>query len=285
MSNPGNSPNDLQRQQRARALNGAGSLATEQNDFDSAMRYHQEGLLLRRALGDEMGVADVLHNMGLVARCQGEYVQALQQFEASLAISRQLNPDPAADVMNWVNIGITAYEMGNPALASQWLEAALIHARSQPDLWVMAFTAAALADLLHLQGDLIRAEVLATESVQLYRQLGDTLFLPEPMLLLANLAYARGDLTQAHDLCQIVLTAYRAINDNHGIANVLQVQAWLALTEGTASGDATEAVARAAALTDQARTLRASVKRAISPREQAEFARLDRVLGRADTPI
>ena len=276
---------DLQRQQRARALNGAGSLATEQSDFASAMRYHQEGLVLRRALGDEMGVADVLHNMGLVARGQGEYVQALRQFEESLAISRQLNQDPATDVMNCVNIGITAYEMGNPALARQWLEEALTHARGQPDLWVMAFTAAALADLLHFQGELLRAEALATESLQLYQQLGDTLFLPEPMLLLANLAYARGDLTQAHDLCQIVLTAYRAIDDTHGIANVLQVQAWLALTEGTASGDATEAVAHAAALTDQARTLRASVKRAISPREQAEYARLDRVLGRADTPI
>lgn len=271
---------ELHQQQRARALNGAGSLATEQNDFANAMRYHQEGLLLRRALGDQRGVADVLHNIGLVARCQGDYEAAMQHFAESLTLSRQLMPAAAPDVMSYVNIGLTAYEMGNPALARQWLEEAMTYAHNQADQWVTAYSATALAELLLTQGEVTQAEQLATESRHLYEQLGDTLFLPEPLLLLATIAYQRGALAAAHDLCQRVLTAYQAMDDSHGIANVLQVQAWLALAEHPAADPADEKLRHAAALADQARALRASVQRAISPREQADYARLDAALGR-----
>jgi len=71
-----------------------------------------------------------------------------------------------------------------------------------------------------------------------------------------------------------VLTAYRALDDTHGIANALQLQAWLTLAAGPDNRQ------QATALADQARALRARVKRALSPREQAEYRRLDEALGR-----
>ena len=128
-------PGDRYRQQRARALNGAGSLATEQGDFASAMRYHQEGLALRRALGDQAGGADILHNMALTARCQGDFVQALQWFEESLAITVQMGAAAESDVMNYANIGITHFELGELAQAQPWLETALVTAR-EPERWL-----------------------------------------------------------------------------------------------------------------------------------------------------
>ena len=70
---PGNAPGERHQRQRARALNGAGALATEQSDFAAAMRYHQEGLALRRALGDQAGAADILHNMALTAALPGRF--------------------------------------------------------------------------------------------------------------------------------------------------------------------------------------------------------------------
>ena len=125
-------PGDRYRQQRSRALNGAGSLATELNDLDAAMRYHQEGLALRRALGDQAGAADVLHNMALTARCQGDFTQALHWFEESLAITVAMGNAAESDVMNYANIGITHFEMGDLAQARPWLETALV-ARAQPE--------------------------------------------------------------------------------------------------------------------------------------------------------
>jgi predicted ATPase len=267
-------PNDRYRQQRARALNGAGSLATEQGDFDAALRYHQEGLALRRALGDQAGAADILHNLALTARCQGDFTQALQWFEESLGEMVKLGHAPESDVMNYTNIGITHFEMGNLALAQPWLETALVSARSQNDGWRAAFVAANLADLLLAQGDLSRAEGLAQESVQDFKRFGDQLYLAEALLVLARVTVRRGERQQAHELCHTVFDIYRGIDDRHGIANVLQVQAWLAL----ADPDQPQGRDHARALFEQACSLRTAVPRAIAPYEQAEYENLRRAL-------
>jgi predicted ATPase/transcriptional regulator with XRE-family HTH domain len=272
-------PGDRYRQHRSRALNGAGSLATELGEFANALRYHQEGLALRRALGDHAGAADVLHNLALTARCQGDFAQALQWFEESLDEMVQLGHAPESDVMACANIGITHFEMGNLALALPWLETALVSAQSQSDGWRTAYVAANLASLLLAQGELARAEQLAQESVQDFERLGDQFFLAEALLVLAKVMVRRGDLRQAHELCRTTLEIHRAIDDRHGIANVLQVQAWLALeggdrTDQTDQPDPAERRDLACRLFEQARTLRASVPRAPAPYEQAEYERL-----------
>lgn len=279
-------PGDRYRQHRSRALNGAGSLATELGDFANALRYHQEGLALRRALGDHAGAADVLHNLALTARCQGDFAQALQWFEESLALMVQLGHAAESDVMGCVNIGITHFEMGNPGLGRPWLETALASARSQRDGWRTAYVAANLANLLLAQGELARAEQLAQESVQDFERLGDQFFLAEALLVLAKVTARRGTRQQAHELCRKVLDLYRAIDDRHGIANVLQAQAWLALGDGDQTdrpdpADPTDLAARkdlARRLFEQACTLRTAVPRAIAPHEQAEYERLRKAL-------
>jgi hypothetical protein len=39
----------------AKALNGAGVLASRQSDYASALALHERALALRRALGDQIG--------------------------------------------------------------------------------------------------------------------------------------------------------------------------------------------------------------------------------------
>lgn len=263
-------PDDRCRQQRARALNGAGALATEMGRLDEAMRYYQEGLALRQALGDQIGASDMLHNMALNARCQGNFAQALQWFEESLAVTVALGGAAESDVMNYANIGITHFEMGDLAAAQPWLETALVESRRQHDGWRSAFITYNLAHLLLAQDDTDRAEQLARESVLEFEQLGDHLFLAEAQLVLGKVMDRRGDRRQAHALYQRVLAIYRGIDDPHGIANVLQAQAWLALTDD----DRPQGRVAARALLEQAYALRVSVPRALSPYEQEEYAQL-----------
>jgi tetratricopeptide (TPR) repeat protein len=272
----------LGQKRRATALNGAGSLATEQSRFAEAHAYHMEGLALRQAIGDLAGAADVMHNLGLLARCQGDYPQAIQWFSESMANYSKLNGDSVEQAIDYANLGITAYEMGDSQLARRALEEAHSRALHQDDQWVLAFVVCALAEFLHSNGELERAARLATEASQIYQLLGDTLFLPEPLLLLAKIALRRGDLPQAQALCQQALAIYRSLDDAHGLANAYQVQAWLALHEQATEEEEEPAKSRAADLAKQAYSLRASVARAISPREQTEFVKLEQaVAGRA----
>jgi predicted ATPase/DNA-binding XRE family transcriptional regulator len=261
---------DLYCRRRSRVLNGAGSLAAEIGDLDAALRYHEEGLSLRQVLGDRQGEADILHNMALTARCQGNYAQALTWLEESLQIVVEQGKSADDDVMGLTNIGITYFDMANLEQARSWLGRALAAAQQQHDPWRIAYAGVALSSVLCALGDLDTAETLAQESSELYERQGDSFFDLEALLVLARIALRRGDHPRAGELSRRVLDGYRAIDDPHGIANALQVQAWLALANPTHLFDASSA----AALYEQAWTLRSSVTRALSPQEESEYARL-----------
>jgi len=138
------------RRRRAQAANGAGSMATEQGDFAVAWAYHRQALALFREIGDQVGESSVLHNMGLTARCQGDFPAALQLLEESLAVEQARAPDGAPDVLGHANVGITAYEMGDCTLGRLWLVRAHVLARNTGDEWAQAFIANALAEVMRV---------------------------------------------------------------------------------------------------------------------------------------
>lgn len=276
-------PTLLHQQQRARALNGAGALATEQSRFAEAHGYHLEGLTLRRAIGDEAGVADVLHNLGLLARCEGKYEQALQWFEEGRALAVALNLDPSQLAIDDANLALTAYELGDLAVAHRWATDAHQRAIGHTDQWSVAYVTTVLADILHAQGEWTQAAALATSACQLYDELGDAQFWPEPLLVLAKIAYAQGDLAEAEALCAQTLDAWQELDDAHGMANALYLQAWLALDCVATSNIPERAIAQATALHAQASALRANVNRHISPREEADYSRLAAAIKRAES--
>jgi len=257
---------------RATALNGAGATAAELNEFAVAMRYHEEGLALRRALRDQKGIGTVLHNMGLVAQCQGDYPRAIALLEESLALS---DPNDARDqAIGFANLGTTATLMYDLPAAQRWLERALEASSPEDTPWENAFASIYLATVCYETGDLARAEQMARHSLKLFQEMGDALYLPEPQLLLASLARLRGDLFTARELCADVLRQYQQTEDEHGVANCLHVLAWLALDEDPSPAG----LARAEDLFREARALRGRVKRHLAPLEQTENRRLQAAL-------
>jgi len=254
---------ETQKRKRAIALNGAGAMACEQCDYASAMAYHTEGLALRYELEDQEGIATVLHNMALVARSQGEYTQAIQLLEESLAMEQEAE-NPGRLAMNYANIGITAGEMYNLELAKIWLERAFESVSIQEQPWETAFIAANLAQILYWQKDFKPAEKLAQQSLQLFEELNDVLYLPEAQLILAQIAIEQSEFSQAQYLSAQVLQYYQELNDEHGISNALYVLAWLSLMED----ETNEGRARATKLFIESVALREKNSRVVSPAEQ-----------------
>src|SRR5579862_7397475 len=76
--------------ERAYVLNAAGVLSHDQGDYLAAKALHEEGLAIRRELGDRRGTAASLGNLGNVALNQGDYPAARALYEESLAILRAL---------------------------------------------------------------------------------------------------------------------------------------------------------------------------------------------------
>ena len=69
-----------QRPEVAFALSALGSVA-----YVEAETYHAESLRISSALDDRRGIAQSLHNLGMIAEAQGQYQIACQRHEQSLA--------------------------------------------------------------------------------------------------------------------------------------------------------------------------------------------------------
>ena len=82
-------PGDRAGSVRAKALNGAGTLAHFQEDVKSARSFLEEGLAICRKLDDRRGIAATLNNLGITLSTVGDPA-ARVLLEESLAIAREI---------------------------------------------------------------------------------------------------------------------------------------------------------------------------------------------------
>src|SRR5947208_13098764 len=75
---------------RAKALIGAGRIATLQDDFIRAEALCREGLALYRELGDRRGSATSLSSLGYAALMRSTYAEARVLLEEALALFREM---------------------------------------------------------------------------------------------------------------------------------------------------------------------------------------------------
>jgi two-component system sensor histidine kinase/response regulator len=92
-----------------------GAMATinsKQNNYDSALYYYQKVIDINKTLDDPIGQAIVLMNKGLTLKKMGQYQQALQLFDSSIAAVKGVDQviDLHASIQN--NIGATYAVMG-----------------------------------------------------------------------------------------------------------------------------------------------------------------------------
>ncbi len=158
--------------ERANALSAAGSLAYYQSDYAAAWPLHEEGLAIRRQLGDQSAISGSLNNLGLVASGQGDQSAARVLYEESLAIDRGLG-DRAGIASSLMNLGIATYEQGDFASARALIEEGLVIMRELGDRWSIATALGNLADVAIELGDYAAARPLLEESLMIRRELSD----------------------------------------------------------------------------------------------------------------
>ncbi len=251
--------------QRARALNGLASFCLELGDYAANLAYHEEGLALRRQLGDRLGISTALHNLGLTAYSMGDYALAAERLTESMTVYPEGN-----HASELAHLGLIAQETLNLAGARDYLQRAYQTAQETGDSWLHAFVSNYLADVQRELGDLAAAKQLAQESLRIFSELEDSHFLPDAHLTLAQIAMNRGEYETAVSLAALAYAQYAAREDAILMAAALLVQAALTWKMG--------AYDEARALFARSRTLRHTVKRAISPHEQAQFDALAQLM-------
>jgi predicted ATPase/class 3 adenylate cyclase len=157
---------------QAKALHGAGVLATQTGDYAGARAAYEESLAIRREIGDRAGAANTLSNLGIVARWLDDLSSARELYEESLAIRRELDDKwGIATSLNLLGL-LTHYQSDYPT-ARRLLEESLAIRRVLGDKWTIGNSLNNLGLVVLDQGDLIVARSLYEESLAVYRELGD----------------------------------------------------------------------------------------------------------------
>jgi tetratricopeptide (TPR) repeat protein len=219
--------------ERAKALNGAGILASRQGDLVSAKALNEEGLTIQRELGDKRGIAISLNNLGTVAHLQSDWEGARTLFEESLAVSRELAGEAdKGDVANSL-IGLGLLSRGRGDYASAWtlLQESLVLRRELEDKTGIALSLYYLGTVTLAQGDYASTRALLQESQALLRETGHS-YIIHVLGLMGHVERDAGDYGRASAVYQESLRLRLKRADVLGIACSLEDFAGLAGRQG-----------------------------------------------------
>ncbi|HMA34200.1 MAG TPA: tetratricopeptide repeat protein, partial [Chloroflexia bacterium] len=222
---------------RAKALNGAGSLARMQGDYPAARAFHEECLQVRRALGDRPGVAASLHNLGLLAQEQGDYPTAQRLLEESLADWRALG-DSWGIASPLAVLGSIAAALGDYPRARGLLEESLALFRALDDQSNIADRLNSLGWVALYQGDGPAARRWYGESLALVQELGDKIATAHCLEGLSLVAVLQGDPTRAAWLAGAAGALRQAIDSQMPLVDRPHYEQGLARARASVDADA-----------------------------------------------
>jgi tetratricopeptide (TPR) repeat protein len=181
---------------RARALRCfAGSLFLA-GHYERSHRLNEESLALFRALGDDRGVAVLLHRIGISTLQLGDSEKARELLEESRRLFRKVGVARGeAEAIG--GLGYVAQTSGDLETATELLSRSAQMAGETGFVWWQVGMLLALVESLVELGRVEEAEASAREGLALARRIGDRQSIVFGLALLAWIASVRGDLTRA----------------------------------------------------------------------------------------
>lgn len=189
-------------------------------DHELALELYQRSLALRRRLGDRVGEAGALNNIGLVHRRMAHFPEALKYLLMSLEVAEAAG-EPRAEACALANIGGVLAELGDSAPAMQYLLRGLALIRRAGDPAQEGPVLCSLGRLLTQTGHHAEALEHLQQALRLAQRVGPLGQTGDALLGLALLHQARADHGRADRLLLEALVLVRRIEDRLGETQVL----------------------------------------------------------------
>jgi ATP/maltotriose-dependent transcriptional regulator MalT len=193
-------------------------LASFQGDFLVARTLGEEGLALRRAIGDPGRVFAALESLGTIAWLQGDYTASRTYSEEALTIADELH-DMRGYAMVLNTLGNVSYELGDLHVARAYFEESntILSDRFGTHGGWLSLALIALDEGRYEEG-----EQLARSGLERCRHEGQDHFEAMALSTLGAISAARGDLTSARRHLQHSLTLSHALGDPAAVVQVLE---------------------------------------------------------------
>jgi class 3 adenylate cyclase/tetratricopeptide (TPR) repeat protein len=199
---------------------GLAGLLRSDGPWAEAVTWHTAAVQAARHLGDRLGQANTLNDLGDVRRLTDDYPAAAQDYEQALGLYRDLgNRQGQANTLS--NLGFVRLATGDYPAAAQVLEQALGIYRDLGDRHGQANTLTDLGAVRQMTGDFPAAAQVLEQALGIYRDLGDRHGQARALHYLGAVRRLTGDYPAAARAQEQALGIYRDLGDRHGQANAL----------------------------------------------------------------
>jgi len=242
-------------------LLNAARQARAAGDYQRATALLERAMAWHRAQGHGISIGRVtltpalhafgqlLRELGLVTREQGDFGRASALFEESLAFHGAVD-DRACVALALIGLADVACDQGDTEQVQTYGEEALAILRESGMQWAIGFTLNTLALGAYYAGDLAQALTLIRESEALFRDLDAGGSLAEILITVGKIERALGDMAAAYAALSEVLWLAQATGPRLFVAASLEGLASVAAVQGHAN-QAVRLLAAASALRKQ----------------------------------
>src|SRR5216683_2986333 len=209
--------------QHARVIALTAAMATvlrRDSPWADAITRHATAVQAARRLGDRLGEATALNDLGDVRLLTDDYPRAAEALEAALGIFGDLG-DQLGQASALTGLGAVRRLTGDYPGAAEALEAALGISRDLGDQLGQASALTGLGAVRRLTGDYPRAAEALEEALGISRDLGDQLGQASALTGLGAVRQLTGDHPGAAEALEAALGIYRSTGYRHGEAEVL----------------------------------------------------------------
>jgi predicted ATPase/class 3 adenylate cyclase/Flp pilus assembly protein TadD len=155
----------------AGTIGNLGTIAQREGEFDTARRWFEQSLALFENLDDRNGVAISVTCLGTLAQAQGDYPAAREALLRALALNRQIG-NRAAEANVLNNLGCVERQTNNVEAAEDAFRQALAINRELGFAWETALNLINLSVYPRLSGEFEEARACLTEALQHLRDVG-----------------------------------------------------------------------------------------------------------------
>ena len=194
-----------------------GLIGQHRGDYDQALDWYRQALVIFEDLGDRGGIASSYHQLGRIAQFRGDYDQAVDWYRKSLAIEEERG-NRARMAASYHQLGMIAEERGDYDQALDWYRQSLAIEEELGNREGIATSFQQLSVLTRKSGDYDKAVDWSRQALTIQEDLGDRLGMATSFEELGVLAFLRSDYDQALDWYRKSLAINEELGNRRGTA-------------------------------------------------------------------
>jgi len=189
-------------------------------DYTQTLDYYTRALDIYEQIGEQIGIAGALANVGTVYDIQGDYPKALDYYIRNLEINEQIgNQIGTANTLS--NIGAIYENQGDYSKALDYFIQGLEVNEQVGDQHVTAMLIGNIGAIYMHQGNFLKALDYQTQSLEINKQIGNQIGIANSFRDIGLIYYNKGDFFKALDYYIKSLEINEKIGEQNKIARSL----------------------------------------------------------------